>query len=251
MLSTKLTKPGLAALLIAAACTLNPVYAATSDTTLAISGVNDVTFGPENKIDHLGNGFVVQYQGRYFGVTAKHVLLMTKNTGAKGTELPPQTQWVLRNKAAPALTLTFGKAQNGSASEALDMKVLETDTLVFALDSVPAGFAVLQLASKDVAVGDELTAIGCSYNAPADCHGEKLSGKVVELKAPHLMVDLGKADLRGLYGMSGAPVLNAAGELVGIVSQSLPDSKGVERMAHFELSYLRQVLQQAVTVKQS
>ena len=194
---------------------------------------------------------MVQYQGRYFGVTAKHVLLMTKNTGSIGTELPPQTQWVLRNKAAPALTQTFGKALNGSANEALDMKVLETDTLVFALDSAPQNFAVLRLANKDVAVGDELTAIGCSYNAPADCRGEKLSGKVVELKAPHLMVDLGKTDLRGLYGMSGAPVLNATGELVGIVSQFLPDSKGVERTAYFDLKYLHLILQQAMAVQQS
>lgn len=248
MPSTKLTKLGVAVLLLAGA--IGPVCAATSD-NLAISGVNDVSFGPDNKIDHLGNGFVVQYQGRYFGVTAKHVLLMTKNTGAKGTELPPQTQWVLRNKATPTLTQTFGKALNGGATEALDMKVLETDTLVFALDRAPEGFAVLQLASKEVAVGDELTAIGCSYNAPADCHGEKLKGKVVELKAPHLMVDIGKTDGRGFYGMSGAPVLNASGELVGIVSQSLPDSTGVERMAHFGVSYLHQVLQQAVAVKQS
>ncbi len=250
MRSTKLTKLAVAVLLLAGAGAIGSVSAATSE-DLAISGVNDVSFGPDNKIDHLGNGFVVQYQGRYFGVTAKHVLLMTKNTGAKGTELPPQTQWVLRNKAASALTQTFGKALNGSANEALDMKVLETDTLVFALDSAPKGFAVLQLASKEVAVGDELTAIGCSYKAPADCHGEKLTGKVVELKAPHLMVDLGKTDLRALYGMSGAPVLNASGELVGIVSQSLPDSTGVERMAHFGVSYLHQVLQQAVAVKQA
>lgn len=247
---TKFSKLTVAMLLLAGAGAMGPVSAAPSD-KLAISGVNDVSFGPDNKIDHLGNGFVVQYQGRYFGVTAKHVLLMTKNTGAKGTELPPQTQWVLRNKATPTLTQTFGKALNGGAAEALDMKVLETDTLVFALDRAPEGFAVLQLASKEVAVGDELTAIGCSYNAPADCHGEKLKGKVVELKAPHLMVDIGKTDGRGFYGMSGAPVLNASGELVGIVSQSLPDSTGVERMAHFGLSYLHQVLQQAVAVKQS
>lgn len=250
MRSTKLTKRAVVVLLLAGVGAMGSVHAATTD-ELAISGVNDVSFGPDNKIDHLGNGFVVQYQGRYFGVTAKHVLLMTKNTGAKGTELPAQTQWVLRNKAAPALTQTFGKALNGSANEALDMKVLETDTLVFALDSAPQGFAVLQLASKEVVVGDALTAVGCSYNAPADCRGEQHRGKVVELKAPHLMVDLGKTDLRGLYGMSGAPVLNAAGELVGIVSQFLPDSKGVERSAYFDLKYLRQVLQQAIAVTQS
>ncbi|MBU2428497.1 MAG: serine protease, partial [Gammaproteobacteria bacterium] len=255
MHSSKLLKINLSALfaLGLGTATLAPVNAAatTSPEALVVSGVNDVTFGANNHNDHLGNGFVLEYQGRYFGVTAKHVLLMTKNTGAKGTEIPAQTQWVLRNKGSADLVQPFGKALNTSANEALDMKVLERDSLVFELGEVPAGFVALKLASKAVAIGDELTAVGCSYDAPADCRGERFSGKVVEFKAPNVLVDLGKTDLRKLFGLSGAPVLNASGELAGIVSQSLPDKSGVERIAYADLNYLRQVLQQVVTEKQS
>lgn len=252
MLVTGTKKNRKAVLVLLVMCIASPpLLAADRHSEPAVSGVNDVNFGKGNYQAHLGNGFVVQYQGRFFGVTAKHVLLMGKNTAASGTELPLGTQWFLRNKAAPEMKKPFGAALNVSASEPLDLKVLEKDTLVFALDAVPEGFVALKLADKTVDVGDTLTAIGCSYQAPADCSGEKITGQVVEMTSPHLLVDLGKVKFQDLFGLSGAPVLNEAGELVGLVSQFLPDSKGVERAAHFDVTYLRRVLQQATAVKSS
>ena len=45
-----------------------------------------------------------------------------------------------------------------------------------------------------------------------------------------------------LRGLSGGPVVNAEGELVGIVSNVMPDADGVARFAPANLDYLRSVL---------
>jgi hypothetical protein len=229
----------LAALLLALAPLLG--HAAATNSPPLLSGVNDVQFEGAAEQSFLGSGFVIEHNGRYFGVTAKHVLLMRDGGPPANTDIEAQlSHWHLRDPRSKA-TVAFGRLLNGNAAEAMTPDVLKLDTLVFELtDSGP--FQALRLAADEPQSGDSLHAIGCAYASEASCAQDRYDGTVVGKLGPNLLIDLGGQSLDELFGLSGAPVLNDAGKVVGIVSNVLPDSSGEPRFAPVDIGYLREIL---------
>jgi hypothetical protein len=206
-----------------------------------ISGVNDVKFADQTEQRFLGSGFVIEHQGHLYGVTAKHVLLMRKGGPPANTDVQSQlAHWRLRDPRGEN-TLAFGRLINGRASEPVDPEVLKRDSLLFELaDAGP--FKPLHLAEHEPKVGERLHAVGCSYSTEATCAQDAYAGKLVERQGDNLLIDLGAQPLDTMFGLSGAPVLNEAGELVGIVSNVLPDATGKPRFAPVDIAYLRTLL---------
>jgi S1-C subfamily serine protease len=208
------------------------------------SGVNDVQFTAQPEQRFLGSGFVIEHDGHLYGVTAKHVLLMRKDGPPANTDIQSElSHWQLRDPRSKA-TLAFGRLLNGDASEPVDAAVLKRDSLLFELaDAGP--FKPLQLAKHEPRAGDRLRAIGCSYASESSCAQDVYSGTLVERQGPNLLIDLGAQPLDAMFGLSGAPVLNDAGELVGLVSNVLPDASGKPRFAPVDIAYLRTLLKNA------
>jgi hypothetical protein len=207
------------------------------------AGVNDVQFAGAPQQRFLGSGFVLEHQGRLFGVTAKHVLLMHKGAPLASTDIQPSLdQWRLRDPRGTGTTdIRFGRLLNGDATEAMTEKVLERDFFLFELADA-GGFTPLRLASKEPKVGDLLQAIGCSYSREKTCAQDIYIGSVVGRQGDNLLMDLGSQPLRQLFGLSGSPLLNQAGELVGMVSNILPDASGTMRFAPIDTRQLRELL---------
>ncbi|MCB1611951.1 MAG: trypsin-like peptidase domain-containing protein [Xanthomonadales bacterium] len=206
-----------------------------------ISGVNDVQFASASEQPFLGSGFVIEHEGRYFGVTAKHVLLMRNGGPPATTDVAGELgHWNLRDPRSRE-TLAFGPLLNGDPAEAVTPDVLKLDTLLFELKN-PGPFKALHLAAAEPKAGDTLRAIGCSYATEASCAQDQYAGKFIERQGSNLLIDLGEQSLEQMFGLSGAPVLNSAGEVVGIVSNVLPDAKGTPRFAPVDIVYLRTLL---------
>lgn len=231
----------LAALLLA----LSPWVAnAKATTPELISGVNDVQFASSSEQAFLGSGFVVEHRGRYYGVTAKHVLLMRNGGPPATTDVAAELgHWSLRDPRSRA-TLAFGRLLNGNPAEPVTPDVLKRDTLIFEVRN-PGPFKALRLASKEPRKGDTLQAIGCAYATEATCAQDRYTGTYIERQGANLLIDLGEQSLDKMFGLSGAPVLNSAGEVVGIVSNVLPDSGGTPRFAPVDVTYLRTLLNAA------
>ena len=212
-------------------------------TTALISGVNDVQFSGANEQRCLGSGVVLEHRGRLFGVTAKHVLLMHKGAPLASTDIQPTLDhWRLRDpRGAGPNGLKFGRLLNGNGAEAMTEKVLERDFFVFELADA-GGFTPLRLSSQEPKIGDVLQAVGCSYKTEKTCAQDVYSGSVVGRNGDNLLMDLGPQPLRQLFGLSGSPLLNATGELVGMVSNILPDAAGTMRFAPIDTRQLREFL---------
>lgn len=207
-------------------------------------GVNDVQFNAEAEQPFLGSGFVIEHQGNLYGVTAKHVLLMRKGGPTANTDIQDQlAHWRLRDPRS-GKALSLGRLLNGNASEPVNIEVLKQDALLFELDDA-GPFKPLHLALQDPKPGDQLHAVGCTYASEASCAQDTYAGSLVESQGPNLLIDLGNQPLDALFGLSGAPVLNEAGELVGIVSNVLTDATGTPRFAPVNTAYLRTLLSKA------
>jgi hypothetical protein len=229
-----------AALLLA--CT-PPLVAAPAHAAPRHAGINVVDLRGAEPQHHLGNGFVIEHEGRHFGVTAKHVLLMARGTTLASTDLRHVLErWTLQHLHGDQDALELGRPLNGAADEPLDIGVLQRDALVFALAAPHPGFAVLRLAVAPARPGDRVRAVGCSYARAATCREDEYAGTVLGQSGANLLVDLGEQPLDQLFGLSGAPVLNARDEVVGIVSNVMPDAQGTPRFAPVNTDYLREVL---------
>jgi S1-C subfamily serine protease len=223
---------------------LSASHAHAKTASALIAGVNDVQFTAQPEQRFLGSGFVIEHEGNLYGVTAKHVLLMRKDGPPANTDIQSElSHWQLRDPRSKA-TLAFGRLLSGDASEPVDPEVLKHDSLLFELaDAGP--FKPLHLAKHEPKAGDLLRAIGCSYASESSCAQDVYSGRLVERQGPNLLIDLGAQPLDTMFGLSGAPVLNEAGELVGIVSNVLPDASGTPRFAPVDIAYLRTLLKNA------
>jgi len=205
-----------------------------------VSGRNAVSFDDSQfNNDYIGMGFVLDYQGQLYGVTAKHVLLVVNHPQIKHVDPAP----VLRSwqMSSPETTLELGQLLNADATEALDMSVLERDALVFRVTD-PGPFTPIKLSANPPAIGEELFALGCTFASADDCTQDVYAGRLLQTTEHNLLLDLDQVEPGSLRGLSGGPVVNAEGELVGIVSNVMPDADGVARFAPANLDYLRSVL---------
>jgi len=222
-----------------------------------ISAVNHVRF-IDSKFDaagFVGNGFLLSYLNRSYAVTAAHVLLMAKTDAMKSIELNGQLKsWRMQVNGDATQYVELGRLVNSDAKEALNMKVIERDWLVFEVKEnhsnlVPlimreGSRALLGTARDDTKplAGEVLYAIGCSYARQEKCQQDAYSGTLLAHAANNLLVQLDdtKSDLGGL---SGAPVVDAQQRLVGIVSNFMPNPNGKgDVFAPANLDYLRAML---------
>lgn len=232
------------ALVVALATSVLSLSAAAGEKTYPLlSGRNAVSFNdPQYDRDYIGMAFVIDHQGRYYGVTAKHVLMVVNHPQIKHVDPRAELKsWTMVAQTQDPKSVEFGELLNADGTEALDMEVLKVDALVFELDD-PGPFTPIKLSKAAPVAGDELHALGCTFATSDDCTQDVYSGHFVASTERNLLVDMGDIELGNLRGLSGGPVLNARGELVGIVSNVMPDANGTARFAPANLDYLRSLL---------
>lgn len=206
-------------------------------------GINAVTFRDSTAAkDFIGSGFVLRHGSRLFAITVKHVLLVAGHPALRTVD-PARVidQWLLVAPRSDAAPLLLGTPLNANADEPLDLGVMQRDALVFQLTSA-GPFKALELASRPPQPGDTITAWGCTYRTIQRCTQLSFPGVYLGEQGAHSLVDLGDVPLTTIGGLSGGPVLDRHGHVVGIVSQVLRDSAGVMRFAPARLDYLREVL---------
>ncbi|WP_223786795.1 S1 family peptidase [Marinicella meishanensis] len=206
------------------------------------SGANHIQFQHSEK-PFVGSGFLLQHGQQVYAVTAKHVLFETMDQGIDHINIDGQvTQWQLKPFNEDTGVVTLGKLLNANPAEALDMAVLADDWLLFAVKENHSRLQPLRLADEAPQAGDELVTHGCTYQSQATCHQDRFKGHFVRMEGDNLLLKLNDAEPGTLRGLSGAPVLNAAGEVVGIVSNVLPDPDGGHYFAPFGTGPLKSFL---------
>ncbi|WP_411895608.1 serine protease [Winogradskyella sp. A2] len=214
------------------------VYFAQIDSVL----VSDVKF-KNSKFNnpHAGSGFLLEYDGKTFGITAKHVLFFAKTdsmtTISFGDELE---SWDLSSKSQKSKKIKTGKLINENTEELIEMPP-KGDWLIFEIEGhIPEDIVVYSLREKPLDKGDEVRFLGYPYKAekPVSVKGSFLGhtdDNNLRLEVPN-----------GVYGgCSGGPVLDESGKLVGIVSMGYFNQK--EQKFIFEpasLEYFKAVMQE-------
>lgn len=201
------------------------LQASTTTHKLRYSAANNITFKASQQTkEFVGSGFILSHQGQQYAVTAKHVLLEIMDQGIDHIAVADHVEkWLLKPFNEDAGVVELGTLMNADKSEKLGIEALQNDWLIFSIKSNTSNLTPVKIASQRMTENDEVAIYGCNYHNQKSCQQEVLNGKYVKSLGRNHLIKMKIDDMSQLRGLSGAPVLNSQFEVVGIVSNVLPD----------------------------
>jgi hypothetical protein len=187
-------------------------------------------FEGEHKFNQLGTAFLLKYKNDTFAITAKHILAVLKPDSIKNLTLDNfMKNWTMSPLNNQNEIVTIDKLLNEDKKESLNSKTLyEKDWLVFSIKENKANVIPLEFRDKPLVKAEKLYAIGWTR------HMKEGNQRVYEFEyyktkgTHHLMKKILIPEKMG--GLSGAPVVDKNGKLVGIVSYSKFNLISMEKM---------------------
>lgn len=189
---------------------------------------------------HAGSGFILNYKGKLYGITAKHVLFFAKTDSMKTISFGDQLHsWNFASKEHSNTSIQAGKLINENPKEAITMPP-KGDWLVFEInDPIPKNVAVYHLREQPLTMGESVRFMGYPYNRKKAVN---VQGSFIGYtNENNLKLDVPKGNYGGC---SGGPVVDMDGNLVGIVSMGYYNEK--EQKMIFEpasLDYFKEIMQ--------
>ncbi|MBD8084254.1 trypsin-like serine protease [Chryseobacterium caseinilyticum] len=193
-----------------------------------ISLVNKIDFN-DDKLNQprFACGFLMQYNNETFAVTAKHLLQIIKpkemKTLAFENHIKSWSFYVLDKKDK---TVTTNSLLNKNESENLnDKSSYSNDWLVFSVKQNNSDVEVLEIRDKPLLVGEKLYVVGWTRTMEDGPQRVYEFEYYKTINNRMLLKDVVVPEKFG--GLSGAPVVDEYGKLVGIVSGGTedPDTK--------------------------
>ena len=192
--------------------------------------VNDIVFHHDSLSKYAyGNGFLVRYQQDTFAITAKHILTLAKSENMKTVQLGKEIKmWQMHEKGTKKQAVTIDALLNASATDSLDWGFMAkqgadyADWLVFSIKENSTEVEPLVLRDSPLTADEPLFVNGWTFEDTtliAPRYEYRYHG---EFGANFTMMPLNTRENE--FGLSGSPVTDKNGQLVGIVSMTTTDS---------------------------
>ncbi len=212
------------------------------------SGINRISFHDTNyDKSFVGNAFLIKHNNKLYAVTVKHVFLEAKSPNMNNISIDGHVkEWRVHPNKRPNEYVVLGRLLNADKSEAIDIKVLQKDWLVFEVKENHSNLSILTLRETALTQGEKLKAYGCSYSNQASCQQDIYEGSFLAHEPHNIRVLMPQLDLSKLRGLSGSPVLDIDNKVVGIVSNVMKSKSGEGfDFSPANLNYLHTVLSRA------
>lgn len=192
--------------------------------------INDILFHDTTLSKHAyGNGFLVEHGQDTFAITAKHILTLVKTEQMKTVALGDEIkEWRMRPKASEREYVIVDKLLNASDQDSLSWQFMGkqgnayADWLVFSIKKNNSNIVPLKLRNTPLSKAEKLYVNGWTFEDKESklpryryqYHGDAGANFTMKILSAR----------KNEFGLSGSPVVDENGLLVGIVSMTLRDS---------------------------
>lgn len=191
---------------------------------------------------HAGSGFFISYRGTTYGVTAKHVLYFAKTESMNAVDFKGELKsWEFVSPADSLVKIRAGNLLNENSEELLS-RPIKGDWLIFEIeDELPANIHVFEVSESEPEQGEKLSFTGYPYESNNPSKPLTIKGSYEGSEEEWVFTM--KVSKGNYGGMSGGPVTNSKGEVVGLVSMGYFNEQ-TQRMVFqpASISYFKEVI---------
>ncbi len=185
--------------------------------------INNVSFNDSAFNNPIaGCSFLIDTGKDTLAITCKHALWVAKTNAMKSISFGEDLQeWRMQRKDDSLQYVITDKLLNENKDELIGENNVDSDYLIFSIKENHSNIVPLKIRTSDLVQGEELFMIGWSFQ---DRYNTQRIYKASFYKKTdhHLLM---KAPNQNLAGLSGAPVVDKDGLLVGIVSNFYFDNE--------------------------
>jgi len=174
--------------------------------------------------EYAATAFLIESEGKVYGVTAKHVLWIAKASSMQAVDLQGKlVRWIMRPKGNMKDSVVIDQLINKDDQEWLSgpkSSITERDWLVFSIKSAAPNIQTLVPRYSAVKAGEQVWYFGCPYKEKT-CQPRR--AKVLDVSGNKIIFS--KPEGAEVAGASGSPIVDANGQLIGILGGSSVDKK--------------------------
>ena len=186
-----------------------------------------------------GCGFLLEFEAETVAATAKHVLTYFKSSEMDSVDFKGTLKsWKMFPKDHPAYVVVVDELINQDADESITDIPCGKDWLLFTVKKRSKKIQPLRLRTTPLEEGEPIYLIGWRYTEK-DCPQVVYDGKFVRMEKDSVCITVPKLIENTIPGLSGAPVIDGKGYVIGIMSRG----KGEIQRA-WPIAYPRRLLKE-------
>ncbi len=209
-----------------------------------ITMINQIEYTDKNH-PIAGCGFLLDTGDEILAATAKHVLVYFKSANMKTVSFDNTLRlWRMFPKDNPDDVVVVGELINEDKQELLGDAPVGQDWLLFTLKERSPDIQPLKMRSGPIQEGETVYIVGWRYS-DKDCSQVIYEGNYVRSEEGSHLVTTRELSDNTMPGLSGSPVIDSRGYLLGLMSQK---AEKMERVSSTD--YLRMLIDARTTTKE-